>query len=203
MAKINNPEVLYRHFCKTASNIITHFDKDERDNILKDLKEIVTNNCICDQRIIKLNETIKDLVVDIDNSDTDHTMKEFKKQRNKMLAYKPDITNHQKLKQYFNEVEELIKAEDDVIHNQLNDDDIQITENDINIIDPFTKKRMIDPVKNKICGHVYDRESTIYILQIKKDTRCPVIGCINKQFILEENLVSDVITRKYLQKHPT
>jgi SUMO ligase MMS21 Smc5/6 complex component len=53
----------------------------------------------------------------------------------------------------------------------MNDDDIQITQNEINVIDPFTKKRMTDPVKNKICGHVYNRESIDCILKIKKETR--------------------------------
>ena len=54
---------------------------------------------------------------------------------------------------------------------QLDDDDIEMTQDDINVIDPFTKRRMTDPMKNKVCGHVYDRESVISVLKMNKNTR--------------------------------
>lgn len=54
---------------------------------------------------------------------------------------------------------------------KLDDDDIEMTQDDINVIDPFTKKRMTDPVKNKVCGHVYERDSITSILKMNKNTR--------------------------------
>lgn len=53
----------------------------------------------------------------------------------------------------------------------LDDDDIEMTQDDINVIDPFTKKRMTDPVKNKACGHIYDRESVTQLLKMNKNMR--------------------------------
>ena len=40
-----------------------------------------------------------------------------------------------------------------------------MSQQDVNIIDPFSRKKMTDPVKNKICGHVYDREMLALVLK--------------------------------------
>ena len=39
------------------------------------------------------------------------------------------------------------------------------------VIDPITKKRMTDPVRNTICGHVYERESVAEMLKVNSNTR--------------------------------
>jgi len=46
-----------------------------------------------------------------------------------------------------------------------------LTGSEINVIDPISKTRMTDPVKNAVCGHVYDRESLIAMLEKNKNTR--------------------------------
>lgn len=51
------------------------------------------------------------------------------------------------------------------------DDDIQFTQNEINVIDPFSKKRMVDPVKNKVCNHVYDKNTVEEVLKMNPRTR--------------------------------
>ena len=45
-------------------------------------------------------------------------------------------------------------------------------------IDPFTSERLRDPVKNKQCGHVYERESVLQFLQSsrRRGTECPIAG---------------------------
>lgn len=53
----------------------------------------------------------------------------------------------------------------------LGDDDIEMTQDTINVIDAFSKKRMTDPVKNKACGHIYDRETVNSVLTMNKNTR--------------------------------
>ena len=59
------------------------------------------------------------------------------------------------------------EAEPDESH----DDDLQFTQDIVNVIDPFTKQRMTDPMKNKTCGHVYDRESVNAMLKVNSKTR--------------------------------
>lgn len=61
----------------------------------------------------------------------------------------------------------------DKVANEENDGDadFQVSGGFINVIDPISKKRIVDPVKNSICGHTYDRESITEILKINQKTR--------------------------------
>lgn len=52
------------------------------------------------------------------------------------------------------------------------DADLRLTGREINVIDPISKTRMTDPVKNAVCGHVYDKGSLVAMLQKNKNTRC-------------------------------
>ena len=71
-----------------------------------------------------------------------------------------------------------------------NDDDgedVCMTQVEVNTICPISRREMIRPVKNKACGHVYDKTSieaivtqanSLYPPQI---TYCPVIGCPSRE----------------------
>lgn len=66
-------------------------------------------------------------------------------------------------------------ANEDASNNELEEDtdeDLRLTGQDINVIDPISKTRMTHPVKNTVCGHVYDKESLIAMLRKNKNTRC-------------------------------
>ncbi|KAL3990371.1 Zinc-finger of the MIZ type in Nse subunit family protein [Acanthocheilonema viteae] len=60
--------------------------------------------------------------------------------------------------------------------------------------DPYTKKDIKDPVQNKVCKHVYDRESVLAnIHECKKRRlicRCPVSGCPNKKPLIMRDMVT-------------
>lgn len=70
----------------------------------------------------------------------------------------------------------------------------------VNINDPITKKRMVDPVKNINCGHIYERTSIQDAIQIKPKLRCPVAGCGNNQYINMAHLKSDNALKLHLQR---
>lgn len=60
----------------------------------------------------------------------------------------------------------------DRVETEENEDaEMQLRGGFINVIDPISKKRIVDPVKNTVCGHTYDRESITEILKINKKTR--------------------------------
>lgn len=61
------------------------------------------------------------------------------------------------------------------------------------IIDPYTKQKIIKPVRNNICKHIYDEESVDRMFQGKYFVSCPYIGCTNHHFT-KKDLLYDLKT---------
>ncbi|XP_034619502.1 E3 SUMO-protein ligase NSE2-like [Trachemys scripta elegans] len=61
------------------------------------------------------------------------------------------------------------------------DEDIAVTQSQMNFICPITQMEMQKPVRNKVCGHTYEEEAILKIIQRrenqKKKACCPKIGC--------------------------
>ena len=69
-------------------------------------------------------------------------------------------------------------------------------------IDPFSKREIEFPVKNKTCGHVYDREQLRLVLGSRDSTarlRCPNVGCNNRSVTLND-VIEDKKTLALIQK---
>lgn len=72
-------------------------------------------------------------------------------------------------------------------------------------IDPITKTIINKPVKNKICGHIYDYDSIYdYLRQSKNKAKCPYIGCKNNKLrggdFNEDNVLKQRIEQYILNK---
>ncbi|XP_009995915.1 PREDICTED: E3 SUMO-protein ligase NSE2 [Chaetura pelagica] len=74
------------------------------------------------------------------------------------------------------------------------DEDIVVTQSQMNFICPITQMEMKKPVRNKVCGHTYEEDAILKIIQTrkqqKKEVRCPKIGCSHAN-IKESDLVPD------------
>ncbi|NXV74122.1 NSE2 ligase, partial [Atlantisia rogersi] len=74
------------------------------------------------------------------------------------------------------------------------DEDIAVTQSQMNFICPITQMEMKRPVRNKICGHTYEEDAILKIIQSrkqqKKKVRCPKIGCSHVD-VKESDLVPD------------
>ncbi|KFW91199.1 E3 SUMO-protein ligase NSE2, partial [Phalacrocorax carbo] len=61
------------------------------------------------------------------------------------------------------------------------DEDIAVTQSQMNFICPITQMEMKRPVRNKVCGHTYEEDAILKFIQTrkqqKKKVRCPKIGC--------------------------
>ncbi|KAM9644280.1 E3 SUMO-protein ligase NSE2 [Harpia harpyja] len=61
------------------------------------------------------------------------------------------------------------------------DEDLAVTQSQMNFICPITQMEMKRPVRNKVCGHTYEEDAILKIIQTrkqqKKKVRCPKIGC--------------------------
>lgn len=82
------------------------------------------------------------------------------------------------------------------------DEDIAVSQTQVNVICPLTQVEMVKPVKNKKCNHHYDEEAILNLLKTrrnqKKKCRCPVVGCGNSD-VKESDLVQDQVLRRKIQ----
>ncbi|NWJ07053.1 NSE2 ligase, partial [Crypturellus undulatus] len=51
------------------------------------------------------------------------------------------------------------------------DEDIAVTQSQVNFICPITQMEMKKPVRNKVCGHVYEEEAILKIIQTRNQQK--------------------------------
>lgn len=82
------------------------------------------------------------------------------------------------------------------------DEDIAVTQSQVNFTCPLTQVEMVNPMKNKKCNHHYDEEAILSLIKTrhsqKKKCRCPVVGCGNGD-VKESDLIYDQILRRRIQ----
>jgi len=61
----------------------------------------------------------------------------------------------------------------------------------IPVIDPITKTKLTDPVRNSKCKHIYGHAAILQLIKKNSKFRCPTMGCPNTTFIKARDLVSD------------
>ncbi|KAF7659553.1 hypothetical protein LDENG_00296820 [Lucifuga dentata] len=82
------------------------------------------------------------------------------------------------------------------------DEDIAVTQSQVNFTCPLTQVEMLNPVKNKKCNHNYDKEAIVGLIKTRQNQKkkccCPVVGCGNTD-VREADLVPDLILRRKIQ----
>ncbi|XP_076755739.1 E3 SUMO-protein ligase NSE2 [Xylocopa sonorina] len=194
-------EELYDFYTKTVVDIITYYEADEREEKLKELRDIVENNCI-QRKKLQSAEDIKKRILELyEDDDKEHNIALIiEEYNNAILEISTDVSKDSKLVEFDKHVEILL---DKIPHEDNSEDvELQCSGGYMNFIDPISKKRIIDPVKNTKCGHTYDRESITGMLKINNKTRCPVVGCKSTDFVTLSHLRPDIVMKAYLEKNP-
>lgn len=82
------------------------------------------------------------------------------------------------------------------------DDDIAVSQSQVNFTCPLTQAEMVQPVKNQKCNHHYEQEAIVNLIKNrskqKKKCRCPVVGCGNSD-VRESDLIPDQVLRRKIQ----
>ncbi|KAL4617050.1 E3 SUMO-protein ligase NSE2 [Arapaima gigas] len=82
------------------------------------------------------------------------------------------------------------------------DEDIAVTQSQVNFTCPLTQLEMTNPVRNKKCNHLYEQEAVFSMIKMRqnqhKKFNCPVIGCGNKD-VKQSDLVPDATMRRMIQ----
>ncbi|XP_018540291.1 E3 SUMO-protein ligase NSE2 [Lates calcarifer] len=115
-----------------------------------------------------------------------------------------DLHHHQKVVAFKDSIKNsLNQANQETAENMEElDEDIAVTQSQVNFTCPLTQVEMVNPVKNKKCNHYYDEAAILGLIKTrhsqKKKCRCPVVGCGNID-VKESDLVPDQMLRRKIQ----
>lgn len=170
--------------------IPVYFQGEERDELLKKMREMVENTCELDMRhdemirATKKIENKKKKTATGEPSETESSKKLYERLINE------EATNRQNPKKHhmYSRLERTIKDSVDRVSEK---DDIVMTDAQVNIIDPITMTVFEHPVRNRLCNHVYSKKSIQSLLKKPKQVKCPVVGCPVRTTFTMEDLESD------------
>merc|ERR1719318_211105 len=102
---------------------------------------------------------------------------------------------------WWKELEEALHVSEMMDNSQVDsgDDELEMTQVEINTVCPISRKEMVKPVKNILCGHVYDKHSLESLLKQNPICRCPVVGCPSKRAVVRSNLQEDKETKRAIE----
>ncbi|OWR49078.1 E3 SUMO-protein ligase NSE2 [Danaus plexippus plexippus] len=171
---------------KCSENVIKNF-QEEQEEKLTTLKFYLERYCIHEAEQNVLREVSEKIKSDSNASNINSINKRFDK-------YLKDMTKRVKVKDHPSMLKmmKVIEKGQTFRDGNLDESDVAITQTEEAFIDPLTMRVIQDPVRNTLCGHVYEREAIIaHIRGRKKKTLCPVVGCRNTEPLRVEQLVPD------------
>lgn len=66
--------------------------------------------------------------------------------------------------------------------------------------DPITQGDIEVPVKNTVCGHVYDKNSISSYIKTTRAPKCPYLGCVNRRPLQMSEIVDDQYVMRILKE---
>ncbi|KAM4824158.1 E3 SUMO-protein ligase NSE2 isoform X2 [Urocitellus parryii] len=162
------------HYVKAVQSTINHV-KEERPEKIPDLKLLV------EKKFLALQNKSSDM----------------------------DFQNNEKFVQFKQQLKELkkqygLQADREVEGTEGVDEDMIVTQSQTNFICPITQLEMKKPVKNKVCGHTYEEEAIVRMIESKhkrkKKACCPKIGCSHTDIRMSD-LIPDEALRRAIESH--
>ncbi|KAM4706202.1 E3 SUMO-protein ligase NSE2 [Rhinophrynus dorsalis] len=162
-------------YVNAAEEIMSKFQQEEVDQV-PDLRALV-----------------KERYLSLQSKNTDDDLKKC----DRVVQFKDQLREMRK-QMGLPQDEEREEAFEDV------DEDIAVTQSQLNFTCPITQLEMTNPVKNKVCGHTYEREAIERMIQNrhrkKKAARCPKIGCDHSDVQISD-LVPDTSLKRAIESH--
>ncbi|XP_006815285.1 E3 SUMO-protein ligase NSE2-like [Saccoglossus kowalevskii] len=81
------------------------------------------------------------------------------------------------------------------------DEDLLMSQAEIATKCPITQQEMVDPVRNKICKHSYERSAIVqHIAGGRGRRKCPFVGCGNTKPIVKNDLEDNVALKHTIER---
>ncbi|XP_074173144.1 E3 SUMO-protein ligase NSE2 isoform X2 [Rhinolophus sinicus] len=189
------------HYVKAVQSAMNHV-KEERPEKIPDLKLLV------EKRFLALQNKNSD--ADFQNNEKfvqfKQQLKELKKQWNPKedgRQREVDTIKDKDASRAGNERDGL-QEDREVDGTEGVDEDMIVTQSQTNFICPITLVEMKTPVRNKVCGHTYEEEAIVRMIESKhkrkKKACCPKIGCSHTNMRISD-LVRDEPLRRAIESH--
>nr|XP_012640822.1 E3 SUMO-protein ligase NSE2 isoform X2 [Microcebus murinus] len=189
------------HYVKAVQSAINHV-KEERPEKIPDLKLLV------EKKFLALQNKNSDS--DFQNNEKFVQFKQQLKDLKKQLKPKEDGRYNELAKSKDKDASRAgnerggLQADREADGTEGVDEDMIVTQSQTNFICPITQLEMKKPVKNKVCGHTYEEEAIVRMIESKhkrkKKACCPKIGCSHTD-IKKSDLMLDEALRRAIESH--
>nr|ACQ58868.1 E3 SUMO-protein ligase NSE2 [Anoplopoma fimbria] len=115
-----------------------------------------------------------------------------------------ELQNHQKVVAFKDSIKNSLNQanQESAENTEELDEDIAVTQTQVNFTCPLTQVEMVNPMKNKKCNHHYDEGAILSLIKTKqsqkKKCRCPVVGCMTTD-VKQSDLIPDQMLRRKIQ----
>ncbi|EDW36848.1 GL25912 [Drosophila persimilis] len=185
-------------------------DCDENGEIKRFLEESVRKRLQMGEKVVKIEQEHKNTCKAMDqakgeSASTEELLRKVDQLKQAAAKKSSNVKNKAKYKYFKREMESSAGRADG--NAPTSDGDCSMSEvvqtgGDVfSLHDPWSMALMKDPVRNRMCGHIYDSGSVNAMIKDNLSIRCPVSGCANEHFIQPSHLVQDIEAQEKLRRH--
>jgi len=188
-----------------TQRIMENLEGEERDEHLKNMRSIMVDYLKMEHEYNTARKVIASLKKDLEAENADMN-KDIEEDYNK--NYQDELKRVGKTQEDYKNDERYVQLDQKISGGDGgggdDDDELVMTGNDDQIPkDPWSLKEIVDPVKNKVCNHIYEKavvEKNISRSQSgKKQLKCPKVGCVNPSIKMSD-LIPDQETLRKIKK---
>ncbi|XP_024122654.1 E3 SUMO-protein ligase NSE2 [Oryzias melastigma] len=182
---------------------------EEMDSSIKELEAMILDCAKLDREINCFMDIAKEVTSEVNAQQPEALFSlsdKVKEQFSERIARlsEDEIHRHQKVVAFMESINNSSKQTNQKSSENTEevDEDIAVTQSQVNFTCPLTQVEMLKPVKNKKCNHYYDESAILDLIKtkrnLKKKCRCPVVGCANTD-VKESDLILDQLLRRRIQ----
>ncbi|XP_025121272.1 E3 SUMO-protein ligase NSE2 isoform X5 [Bubalus bubalis] len=193
------------HYLKAVQSTINHV-KEEHSEKIPDLKLLVEKKFLAlqnknsdadfqnNEKFVQFKQQLKELKKQCVGHRSEHLEKNERNQS----------TQRKSPRMFQERPRDGLQSDREVDSTEGVDEDMIVTQSQTNFICPITQLEMKKPVKNKVCGHTYEEEAIVRMIESKykrkKKACCPKIGCSHVDMRMSD-LIQDEALRRAIESH--
>ncbi|XP_064652300.1 E3 SUMO-protein ligase NSE2-like isoform X2 [Lineus longissimus] len=183
-------------------------DKENSESKVNDLKEIMLQYAAMERDLKQFTENVGIVKAKAKTIDSEKEWPDLNQQLDDLLNDAQSSNNvaqlegHEKYLELKQKIWDILHPDEPMPTQETagdeGDDEVAVTQQDINTRCPYLAREMTNPWRNLICKHNYDKEAVDQMLKQRK-SRCPVQGCYNDKPLQKSDLDENKELKKYIE----